>query len=164
MDDLAIIFFVCFLLYLFVTKPKFYSYKFPEKELGFKDINLFCYRPLKKSLTEFDQDDLEKLLAHIYKKINELAISSDPYDIIFELNIRIDNTINFYIISSGSFESQLKELKDKLSNSLCNMVSKSPRFFDLHCILRYYNSVPLYSEEEVNKFKKMVIDKKLRIQ
>ena len=155
--------FLCLMWYAFFYSPKSINYTATKKELGFKYIDPFCNIIPSYSSIVFDQDDLRNALELIYKEIVALTISSEPYDILFELNIRIDNTIDFYALSVGIPESQLNKLKDNLAKSLNDLVPKYPKFFDYHCILRYYNYDPLFPEEEVKKFKEIVIENKFSL-
>ena len=155
-----IIIVLCLMWYAFVYGQKYIKYTPPPKKLGLKYIDPFCNKLPAYSSIVFDQEDLINALEFIYKEIVALTISSEPYDILFELNISIDNTINFSILSAGILESQLNKLEDNLSKGLPDFIPHYPKFFDFHCILRYYNSDPLFPEEEIKKFKETVIENK----
>lgn len=121
-----------------------------EEESSFQYGDFFTYIFLEESDSEFDIHDINKVVAYIDNTINSLA-SQDPFDIVCEINISIDGNIYSNVISANKKDSLKDKLTDELNEDLSKAITKYPKYYNCHCILRFYNEEPIFDDETLSK-------------
>ena len=121
-----------------------------KEESNLRYLDLFAHVLLQESDIEFDENDLRKIISYLDHTINKLS-SEENYDILCELNVSIDGKIYYHITSVDNEGAFYDNLINDLDKNLRTTISKYPKYYNCHGIVRFYNDEPILSEERLSE-------------